>query len=160
MDPDSRPSHNLTDKHPLSSFLTLEYALHSIIGSVGDGNDLFYVVWGIMNFAVALILRSAVPDLRFAATIPFAAFALGFVFAAVGLARYFPRRNKNRSIYFRSTCNFVPGSRVDVKFAATGTNFMTKKPSDLSRCQVIVFNSALTSDMSISASTLSISSTR
>jgi hypothetical protein len=47
---------------------------------------LLNVMWGIVNFAVALLLGSACPGLAF-----------GFVFAAIGLSIYFPSRDKNKS---------------------------------------------------------------
>jgi hypothetical protein len=55
------------------------------------------VIWGIANFAVALLLGSACPGLGFGANLLFGAFAFGFIFAAVGLSIYFPSRDENTS---------------------------------------------------------------
>jgi hypothetical protein len=58
---------------------------------------LLNVVWGLLNFAVALLLRSACTDLHFGANLLFATFAFGFTFAAIGLSIYFPTRDKIKS---------------------------------------------------------------
>jgi hypothetical protein len=58
---------------------------------------LLNVVWGVLNFAAALLLRSACPDLRLGANLWFGAFCFGFLFAAIGLSIYFPGRDKNRA---------------------------------------------------------------
>jgi hypothetical protein len=60
-------------------------------------SPLLNVIWGITNFALALLLRSACPGLHVGANLWFGAFALGFIFAAIGLSIYFPGRNKDRS---------------------------------------------------------------
>ena len=55
-------------------------------------SPLFNVIWGLINFAIAIALRFLVRELVFGPNLLSASFALGFTYAAIGLSVYFRRR--------------------------------------------------------------------
>lgn len=68
-------------------------ALHRLWLSMVPSH-LFNVIWGLLNFAIALLLFSLVPNFTFGLNGVSVAFGVGFVFASIGLSILFARRSR------------------------------------------------------------------
>jgi hypothetical protein len=66
-------------------------ALHRLMPQVPS--HLFNVLWGLLNFAIALFLFSLVPNIAFGLNGVSVAFGVGFVFASIGLSILFAKRS-------------------------------------------------------------------
>lgn len=69
-------------------------AVHRFVPQVPS--HLFNVIWGLLNFALALFLFGLVPDFKFGLNGVSVAFGLGFVFASIGLSILFARRSAQK----------------------------------------------------------------
>lgn len=57
-------------------------------------SPLFNVIWGLLNFSLAVLLFSHIEEFRFGINLDSLAMAFGFIFASVGLSVYFKNRKK------------------------------------------------------------------
>ena len=69
-------------------------ALHRFFASVPSA--LFNVVWGLLNFALSLLLGTQVRGVELGFHPNFLIFSAGFCFASIGLSLYFRHRGKGK----------------------------------------------------------------
>lgn len=57
-------------------------------------SPLFNVIWGLLNFSLAMFLFSHIGEFKFGINFNSFAIAFGFIFASIGLSIYFKNRTK------------------------------------------------------------------